>query len=167
MSVKSKMDKQRRLALKERMVTMKDMKELIFSHGLDYCSNFDLLYKLQVRRVLAINEHPEWTLSCSREDQPLGNFGFYCTGTVVDLYDRDCFSIRTKDGGRKPASDCEQYRCSVNEWLVSNRPTEAFVKDVKILKFWMKEEGIKKYSQNPYMEEIGKLDVLNIPIEVI
>ena len=164
MSVKSKMDKQRRLALKERMVTMRN---LIFSHGLDYCSNFDLLYKLQVRRVLAINEHPEWTLSCSREDQLLGNFGFYCTGTVVDMFSRDCFSVRAKDGSRKAAPDYEQYRCSVNEWLVSDKPTEAFVRDVKIIKFWIKEEGMKKYTQSPYLEAISKLDVLNIPIEVI
>ena len=143
------------------------MRELIFSHGLDYCSNFDLLYKLQVRRVLAINEHPEWTLSCSREDQMLGNFGFSCTCTVVDMFDRDCFSIRAKDGSRKAAPDYEQYRCSLKEWLVSDKPTEAFVRDVKIIKFWMKEEGIKKYSQNPYLEAISKLDVLNILIEVI
>ena len=144
--------------------------EIVFSHGIDYCSNFMLLYKLQIRRTIAIakGEHPEWTLSCSREDQPLGNIGFYCTGNVVDMFDRDCFSIRQKDGSRVPASDSEQYRCTIEEWYKSSLPTEAFVNTVVIKGLWIKKEALNYYKKNSLiLNEIYKLDSLNIPIEVI
>lgn len=144
--------------------------EMIFSHGIDYCSNFSLLYKLAIRRTIALAEgkFPEWTLSCSRKDQPLGTIGFYCTGNVVDMFDRDCFSIKQEDGSRKPSPEYEQYRCTVDEWYKSTHKTEAFVNNIQIKCFWIKREAFQEYADKPlHIAEIQKLDSLGIPVKII
>lgn len=142
--------------------------DMLFCHAIDYKESFECLHIMQVTQAISIakGQHPEWTLSCSRQDQLLGTVGFFCTGNVVEMYDRDCFSVRNADGSRTAG---EGYTpCTVSDWFNSPYETEAFVNNIKVVSFWIKKEAYERYVKNEWMaKSIERLTKLGYPLEIV
>lgn len=160
---------------------------MVFNHGIAFYSNIFEEYKAIVKNTIALakGKHPEWVLSCSREDQFMGLIGFTCTGHCIAMYDCDCRKyVNWKTGEVRATSELARHRCTEEEWYASNvEHVEAFVDKIRITGFWMQEVFYERSLRNrasrarrkpadygsydKMFAEFEKLEYLGIPFKVV
>ena len=160
MSVKSKMDKQRRLTLKERMVTM------ITYHALDGMRITNSTQEL-ISSIIYIIEHPGIEICCSNEKgtDVYGDIAIAVEGYISHMFECDVFSKINVDGKRYTTEPEEE--CSEECFLEESMP-EAWVSHVTIKYIRIKEyagRNNKRHYTDRY--DMSLFYKLNIPIVIV
>lgn len=120
---------------------MKEFKmAMLFAHGVAYQNT--ATPSMAIENIIAIINNPSIEIAVSREDQPLGGIGVYCSGTVLAMYPYDCQS-KVIDGHRQSL----MRPCTLERFLESKCTCEAFVTEVKVESIWIKESYLRQLSQ--------------------
>lgn len=134
--------------------------DMVFSHGVAYQNNANLQGMLD--NIVDIVSNPKMEIAVSREDQPLGRMGIYCTGKVLKMWPFDCQSYTDKDGHRRSIMKGE---CTLVEWNKSTVTCEAFLTDISIESVWFKKSFLRTLSKEDVELICSTLDTLGVSFE--
>ena len=135
---------------------------MVFCHGVAYQNNADT--KGILENILEVFNNPSLEIAVSREDQPLGKIGVYCTGTILKMWPFDCQSYVGDDGHRHSIMKGE---CTVEQWNMSTATCEAFLTDVQVAGIWFKESFLKSLPRTDVELIDSTLAKLNVPLEIV